>query len=63
MPPKRQQAGQTAGQDSKKVKYDPSTAVDRLLEKGASYCVELGIDMEKGGDAIFQWLCASIIFR
>ena len=63
MPPKRKQTAQKAKDDSKKVKSDVSAAVEKLLEKGASYCEELGIDMEKGGDALFQWLCASIIFR
>ena len=63
MPPKRKQAGQKAKEDIKKVKPDLSAAVDKLLERGASYCEELGIEMEKGGDALFQWLCASIIFR
>lgn len=63
MPPKRKQAAQKAKDDTKKVKPDLSAAVDKLLEKGASYCEELDIDMENGGDALFQWLCASIIFR
>ena len=63
MPPKKRQAAQKAKRSSKKAKSDVSAAVDRLLDKGSSYCEELGIDMEKGGDAAFQWLCASIIFR
>ena len=63
MAPKRKSGGQKAKEPAKKGKSDNSAAVEKLLEGGAqTYCEELGIDLEKGGDAPFQWLCCSIIF-
>jgi len=62
MAPKRKGAASQAKQPAKKGKSDASAAVEKLLENGASYCEELGIDMDKGGDAPFQWLCCSVIF-
>ena len=62
MAPKRRTAAQK-GPDQKKAKPDSANVVKKLLETGSTYCEELGIDLQKGGsDALFQWLCSSIIF-
>ena len=61
MAPKRK-PGTKAKPSSKKAKPDTSAAIEKLLDGGASYCEELSIDLQKGGDAPFQWLCCSVIF-
>lgn len=61
MAPKRK-PGTKAKPSTKKAKPDISAAIEKLLDGGASYCEELSIDLEAGGDAPFQWLCCSVIF-
>lgn len=61
MAPKRKSGGQKAKQATKKPKPDVSAAVEKL-SKGETYCEELGVEIEKGGDAPYQWLCCSVIF-
>ena len=42
---------------------DAKAIADSLLAENTSYCEELGIDLKTGGpEAVFQWLCCSIIF-
>ena len=60
---KRKSGGQKAKRPTKKGKADASAAVEKLLKGAKTYCEELGIDLQKGGHAPFQWLCCSIIFR
>lgn len=65
MPPKRKTSEK--GSDAKKAKVseagDPKEIINGLLKDRQSYCEELGIDIKSGkSDAVFQWLCCSIIF-
>jgi hypothetical protein len=61
MAPKRRSSAQK-GPESKKAKPDETSVAKHLLET-ETYCEELGIDLENGGsDALFQWLCCSVIF-
>jgi hypothetical protein len=60
--PRKGSLAQKPSPRAKKPKPDTSAAIEKLLDGGASYCEELSIDLQKGGDAPFQWLCCSVIF-
>ena len=65
MAPKRK-AAEKGGADKKAKTSDTGDLkgkIDELVVNKESYCDELGIDLKSGSsDAVFQWLCCSIIF-
>ena len=65
MAPKRK-ATAKSGSDKKAKTSDTGDLkgkIEELVENKESYCDELGIDLKSGSsDAVFQWLCCSIIF-
>ena len=65
MPPKRKTSEKTGTPKKAKVADSDSgkAKIDDVLTDRQSYCDELGIDIKSGkSDAVFQWLCCSIIF-
>ena len=65
MAPKRKRGGGRAGGRGKKAKTEePAKAAGPPdLTGKETYCSEVGIDIENGGsEAVYQWLCCSIIF-
>lgn len=71
MPPKRQKEAKAATPSKRartgKSEFDNSSnaLVDSLISDkllGQTYCEELGIDLSKGSNAVFQWLACSSMF-
>ena len=67
MAPKRKTAGKAPADEAKKAKTTHTDggakAIAKSLLADTTYCEELGIDLQKGGpEAVFQWLCCSLIF-
>lgn len=64
MAPKRKSGGGRGGGRGKKAKTEvPQASGPPDLTGKETYCSEVGIDIENGGSqAVFQWLCCSIIF-
>ena len=66
MAPKRKRGGGggRGGGRGKKAKTEvPQASGPPALTGKETYCSEVGIDLENGGsNAVFQWLCCSIIF-